>query len=58
MKQKIIIVIFALILLFSMLIPSKTCAISSSKDEVAVGTVEFYPPDGLNSADLAFIYKS
>ncbi len=27
------------------------------KDEVAVETVEFYPPDGLNSADLAFIYK-
>ncbi len=27
------------------------------KDEVAVETVEFYPPDGLNSADLGFIYK-
>lgn len=27
------------------------------KDEEAVETVEFYPPDGLNSADLGFIYK-
>ena len=27
------------------------------KDEMVVNTVEFYPPDGLNSADVAFIYK-
>ena len=27
------------------------------KDEVPVETVEFYPPDGLNSADIGFIYK-
>lgn len=27
------------------------------KDEIAVETVEFYPPDGMNSVDLAFIYK-
>ena len=27
------------------------------KDEVAIETVEFYPPDGMNSADLGFIYK-
>lgn len=27
------------------------------KDDVAVETVEFYPPGGLNSADLGFIYK-
>lgn len=27
------------------------------KDEVVADTVEFYPPDGLNSADIAFIYN-
>lgn len=27
------------------------------KDEAVVETVEFYPPDGMNSADLGFIYK-
>ncbi len=27
------------------------------KDDVAVETVEFYPPDNLNSAELAFVYK-
>lgn len=27
------------------------------KDEVAVETVEFYPPNGMNSAELGFIYK-
>lgn len=27
------------------------------KDDMVVETVEFYPPDGLNSADLGFIYK-
>lgn len=27
------------------------------KDEMVVDTVEFYPPDGLNSAEIAFIYK-
>lgn len=27
------------------------------KDDVVVKTVEFYPPGGLNSADLGFIYK-
>lgn len=27
------------------------------RDEMVVDTVEFYPPDDLNSADVAFIYK-
>ena len=27
------------------------------KDEIAIKTVEFYPPNGMNSTDLAFIYK-
>ena len=27
------------------------------RDEIVVDTVEFYPPDGLNSADVAFIYN-
>lgn len=27
------------------------------KDEAVVETVEFYPPNGMNSADLGFIYK-
>lgn len=27
------------------------------KDDMAFETVEFYPPNGLNSADLGFIYK-
>ncbi len=27
------------------------------KDDVPIDTVEFYPPDGLNSAELGFIYK-
>lgn len=27
------------------------------RDEMVVDTVEFYPPDGLNSADVAFIYN-
>jgi uncharacterized membrane protein YgcG len=27
------------------------------KDDIVVDTVEFYPPDGLNSADVGFIYK-
>ena len=27
------------------------------KDDIAVETVEFYPPDKLNSAELGFIYK-
>ena len=27
------------------------------RDEMVVDTVEFYPPEGLNSVDVAFIYK-
>lgn len=27
------------------------------KDDIVVETLEFYPPDGLNSADVGFIYK-
>jgi len=27
------------------------------KDDMVVDTVEFYPPDGLNSTDIAFLYK-
>lgn len=27
------------------------------KDDITISTVEFYPPNGMNSADLGFIYK-